>query len=813
MDTSRSLGGALAAYLHPRVAALLFLGFSSGLPLLLIFATLSLWLREAGVERAQVTYFSWAALGYSFKFVWAPLIDKLPLPVLAGRLGQRRAWLLTAQCAVIGAIVLMAYSDPSTSDGLATMAIAAVALGFSSATQDIVIDAYRIEAADESLQALLSSAYVAGYRGGMLVAGALALYLAAGFGSTADNYVYDAWKWTYLSMAAAILVGVATTLIVREPVRREVSSYFHGAPDYARFLLLFAMVVGAFGTSFVALWDGADVVAGWLSSQLGLNRSLAGFVCHASRLGVAVGLALGVARLGVAAGIVRREMVRDTYIAPVADFFARYGRAALLILLLVGFYRVSDIVLGVIANVFYFDMGYSKEAIATATKVFGIWMTILGGFLGGWLVLKYGTTRVLMLGAVLTVATNLLFIALAAAPGNLPLLYAVIGADNLTGGLATAAFIAYLSSLTSLSFTAVQYAIFSSLMTLFPKLLGGYSGQIVDAFGYSYFFLGAAVIGIPVFFLIALVQRHHSPDQPAEAAPHLTSQSRRRKALRFVGRLPCQDRQRQCWRAPDVAPASRLFFGSGGRRGGAIALLILQTREQFQIFFLIAGAQRDRVAGDGRQYATIRQGVARTQTRHRAIRLGQQYRMAAGLGNQADVAQFFQHRVQRRRRGLPLLLRLALAESTQGGSPPPIILERGQILGRWRLRRDGVGKQAPVGGGVGFGNAYRDHPGQGDGGQHGGGKDRQEAAMGAQPNRQMADDLEFRYSELHDRSAGVGFAKYRRYPRRLPPRRQFAETLGAAKTTAACKTALSASIEQLPSAPAAGQLESPARSE
>ena len=180
----------------------------------------------------------------------------------------------------------------------------------------------------------------------------------------------------------------------------------------------------------------------------------------------------------------------------------------MLILLLVGFYRVSDIVLGVIANVFYFDMGYSKEEIATATKVFGLWMTILGGFLGGWLALRYGTVRVLMLGAVMTVATNLLFIALASSPGNLPLLYVVIGADNLTAGLASAAFIAYLSSLTSLSFTAVQYAIFSSLMTLFPKLLGGFSGQVVDAFGYSTFFLGAAALGVPVLLLIWLVRRY-----------------------------------------------------------------------------------------------------------------------------------------------------------------------------------------------------------------------------------------------------------------------------------------------------------------
>ncbi len=512
-------GGAIAAWFHPRVAALLFLGFSSGLPLLLIFATLSLWLREAGVERGAVTYLSWAALGYSFKFVWAPLIDKLPLPLLARWLGQRRAWLLLAQLAVIAAISAMAFCDPSTPRGLTLMAFAAVALGFSAATQDIVIDAYRIEAADKSMQALLASAYIAGYRGGMLVAGAVALYLAAGYGSTAEHYVYAAWKWTYLWMAAAMLVGVATTLVIREPVRREVAAYLHRTPDYARFLLLFALVVCVFVATFVALSDWVDAAAVWLSGAVGLHGTLAAFLLEVLRLGASVGLALAVARFCVAAGVVRRTMVRDTYVAPVADFLARYGRAALPILLLVGFYRVSDIVLGVIANVFYADMGYSKQAIATATKVFGIWMTILGGFLGGWLALRYGVMKVLMLGAVLTVATNLLFIALAAAPGDLALLYVVIGADNLTAGLASAAFVAYLSSLTSLSFTATQYAIFSSLMTLFPKLLGGYSGTVVEAFGYSYFFLGAAVLGIPVFWLVALAARYDSVSGRAGGEP------------------------------------------------------------------------------------------------------------------------------------------------------------------------------------------------------------------------------------------------------------------------------------------------------
>ena len=505
-------------FLQPRVAALLFLGFSSGLPFLLIFATLSLWLREAGVERAAVTYFSWAALGYSFKFVWAPLVDRLPLPLLGRRLGQRRSWLLTAQVAVMASIAAMAMSDPGTPGGLTAMAFAAVALGFSAATQDIVIDAYRIEVADETLQALLASAYVAGYRGGMLVAGAGALYLAAGFGTDAGHYVYDAWKWTYLCMAAALLVGVATTLAVREPVRRDLASDFHGASDYARFFAVFAVMAAAFVALFLGLSDVAGAARAWAVGGLGFPSALAGFLAEALRLGTALAGALAVGRGCVSIGMARAQMVRETYVAPVADFLQRYGRAVVPILLLVGFYRVSDIVLGAIANVFYFDMGYSKEEIATVTKVFGLWMTILGGFLGAALALRYGVVKVLMLGAVLTVATNLLFIALAGAPGDIVLLYLVIGADNLTAGLASAAFVAYLSSLTSLSFTAMQYAVLSSLMTLFPKLLGGYSGQLVDSFGYPAFFLGAAAIGVPVFLLIVWAARSEGRREGRAAA-------------------------------------------------------------------------------------------------------------------------------------------------------------------------------------------------------------------------------------------------------------------------------------------------------
>ena len=213
----------IRAFLHPRVITMLFFGFSAGIPLLLIFSTLGLWLREAGLERSAVTFFSWAALGYSFKFVWAPIVDFLPLPFLSKYLGRRRSWILVSQIAIIISISLMAMTDPSMGDlQLKMMAFAAIALGFSSATQDIVIDAYRIESAPPDLQALMSSTYIAGYRIGMLISGAGSLLLASFFGSEMHSYNYDAWRFTYFFMGFFMLIGIITTLIVNEPKEYKV---------------------------------------------------------------------------------------------------------------------------------------------------------------------------------------------------------------------------------------------------------------------------------------------------------------------------------------------------------------------------------------------------------------------------------------------------------------------------------------------------------------------------------------------------------------------------------------------------------------
>ena len=503
---SRSWGAAIAAFMHRRVITMLFFGFSAGVPILLIFGTLVVWLTKAGVDRSTVTFFSWAALGYSFKFVWAPLVDKVPLPLLTVWLGRRRAWILLSQIAVILSILLMASTDPQTN--LVLTAVAACALGFSSATQDIVIDAYRIESADVELQAMMASSYIAGYRIGMLVAGAGTLFLAAMMGGE-DVYAYTAWFWAYACMAAAMGVGVVTTLVIDEPeVSRAPHSAFDDRPALVRFLVVFLCAAAAFIGAFVLTGDLTQSAKALLTEQLGIAKRLVGFLVETVRLAVAVGLAAGVAWGLAAAGMVPRAMVREGYVEPFADFVRRYGKLAVLILALIGCYRVADIVMGVIANVFYVEMGFTMTQIAIYAKTYGLYATIAGGFLGGLLAFRFGVMRILFLGALLAAATNVLFAYMATQGADTTLFMAVIIADNLSGGLASAAFVAYLSSLTSISFTAIQYAIFTSLMTLFPKILAGYSGTMVDSLGYEWFFILTAALGVPVLILVAWITKY-----------------------------------------------------------------------------------------------------------------------------------------------------------------------------------------------------------------------------------------------------------------------------------------------------------------
>ena len=492
-----------------RVLRMGLLGFSAGLPILLIFSTLSLWLRDAGMARSAVTFFSWAALGYSFKFVWSPLVDRLPLPFLTSIVGRRRSWLLLSQFAVMFAIFFTGLWDPSNEAMIVYTAVGAVMIGFTSATQDIVIDAYRIEMAPMEMQPLLSAVYIAGYRIGMIAAGAGSLYLAD-FWQGSDGYVFDAWSKVYLCMSALMIVGILTTFFSPEPDKQEKDDKtFTATSDYVRFFVLFLLTVAA----FIAVFSGSkEIISAFKTSitDLGMSKHVASFTAGSLRMLGSIALAGVAAYLLTLIGLCQWDHVETTYVAPVFDFFTRYAHVAIWILVLISTYRIADIVMGAIANVFYQDMGYTKTDIASFSKLWGLLATIAGGFLGGIFAVRFGVVRILVLGAILAAATNLLFVLLAVSETNLTLLASVITADNLSAGLASAAFVAYLSSLTNVQFTATQYALFSSIMTLFPKIMAGYSGSFVDSIGYSAFFTGTAVLGIPVLLVIWWIEKRQA---------------------------------------------------------------------------------------------------------------------------------------------------------------------------------------------------------------------------------------------------------------------------------------------------------------
>jgi len=431
---------AVGVYLHPQVLVILLLGFSAGLPFLLVFSTLSAWLTEAQITRSAIGLFSWVGITYSIKVFWAPVVDRLPLPIMTRLLGQRRGWMLLAQLGIAAGLVGMAASDPRSQ--LFSIAMFALVVAFSSATQDITIDAYRIEAASKRRQAALAAAYIFGYRIALLVAGAGAFYIA--------EYT-NSWSIAYIAMAVLMSVGMLTVLLIREPERVRTPE------DEAREQKIAATVdrVGHLSTRIERL-------AEWFSSAV---------------------------------------------IAPFVEFFQRNGSLAFAILLLIGVFRLSDITMGVMANPFYLDLGFSKTEIANVAKVFGFFMTIGGSALGGVLVMRYGLMAPLLLSAVLVSTTNLLFAFMASSDPTIQLLAVVISADNLSGGLANAVFIAYLSSLTNRAYTATQYALFSSLMTLPGKFIGGFSGFIVDSHGYTSFFIYAALVGVPAILLVIYLMR------------------------------------------------------------------------------------------------------------------------------------------------------------------------------------------------------------------------------------------------------------------------------------------------------------------
>tara|TARA_Y100000766_G_scaffold242063_1_gene220210 strand:+ start:478 stop:1743 length:1266 start_codon:yes stop_codon:yes gene_type:complete len=399
---------------------MVFFGFSAGLPYLLVFSTLTAWLTEEGVSRSAIGLFAWVGMTYSVKIIWAPIVDRAAIPFFGRVLGQRRSWILFGQMLVVFGLIAISIFGVSN---LPLLALFSVIVAFGSSTQDIAIDAYRIEAIEEEYQGAMSASYILGYRIALLIAGAGAFYVAS----------FTAWSNVYLVMAVLMGVGFGAVMLAKEP----------------------------------------------LSSRQGLIRETD------------------------SAFNVQKFTFLNAVVNPFKDFFVRNGSFALLIILLIGVYRLSDIVMGIMANPFYLDMGYSKIEIANITKVFGFFMTIFGAFVGGLLVIKWGVGRCLLIGAVAVATTNLFFAQLALlADPDLNWLAVTVSLDNLSGGFATTAFIAYLSGLTNKAYTATQYALFSSLMTLPGKFMSGFSGFVVDSYGYFTFFLSAAALGLPAILLI-----------------------------------------------------------------------------------------------------------------------------------------------------------------------------------------------------------------------------------------------------------------------------------------------------------------------
>lgn len=452
---------AISIYGERRVLIMLLLGFSSGLPFMLVFGTMSAWLREAGVSRTEIGLMSYVGLAYTIKFLWAPLIDQIRLPWLASRLGKRRAWMIVAQALVALALVGISFCDPHVA--LTPIALFAVMLAFASATQDISVDAWRIEAASDEKQGAMAAAYQLGYRLAIIASGAGALYLAQ----------FVSWHAAYLAMAALMCIGIGAAL---------------AAPRLADAQL------AVLGEAAVKAFAGRFALHGPLKDAV--------------------------------------TWIYRAAVAPFVDFFGHRGWQALVILALIGLYRLPDFVMGVMANPLYIDLGFSLATIATVVKVFGVWMTIAGAIVGGVSIARLGILRSLLIGASAVSLTNFLFAWLATRGGDVSALTIAIGAENFSGGFAATSLIAYMSSLTNHEFTATQYALFSSAYALPGKLLGGMSGIMVDWYGaqgtlrdvligyaptltaktagYVPFFVTTGLLGLPAILLIFYLLRRET---------------------------------------------------------------------------------------------------------------------------------------------------------------------------------------------------------------------------------------------------------------------------------------------------------------
>jgi len=433
-DTSRrSWREALAVYGDRRMLLILAMGFSSGLPLLLTLGTLGWWLRELGIDLKTIGLFALVGLPYSFKFAWAPAMDHAPLPGLTRLFGRRRGWALATQLGLAASIAGMGLSNPA--EAPVVTAAWAIAVAFFSASQDIVVDAYRIEILAPHEQGAGAAATQLGYRIGMLASGAGAFALAE----------LLPWSSVFLVMAALVGVGVVAVLLAPEPA----------APPAER-----APAGGAVETL--------------------------------------------------------RARLRIAILEPLADFVTRRGWLAILLLALL--YKFGDAVSGQMASPFYFDLQFTKLEVASVTKVWSVVATMAGITAGGALVAAIGTFRALLIGGVLQAATNLVFSAWALVGHSVPMRAVAVGADSFTGGLASAAFVAYLSGLCRARFTATQYALLTSLMAGGRTLLSAGSGVLAEGLGWAPFFALTALLAVPGLLLLLWLMRLDGDEPDAGVA-------------------------------------------------------------------------------------------------------------------------------------------------------------------------------------------------------------------------------------------------------------------------------------------------------
>ena len=423
-----SWSASLAIYADPRVLQILGFGFVSGLPLALTTGTLSYWLAREGVDKTTIGLFALLGIPYALKMFWAPFLDHLPAPGPFARLGRRRGWAVTIQFLLIGALLVMGSTDPLAAPF--ALALAALSVAFLSASQDIVIDAFRIELLEQDEQGAGAAAIQLGYRFGMLVSGAGAIWLSA----IAD------WFLVYAAMAACVPVGTVLVLLAKEPANGESVLKADAQADYA-------------------------------------------------------------------------EWLKHAVLDPFTDFMTRRGWLAILAFALL--YKFGDAIGGVMANPFYVEIGFSPEEIAGVTKLFGLAATILGTIAGGVLVVRIGLIRALFVAGILQAVTNLLFALLAWIGPSVPMLAVAIGADNFTGGLGSAAFVAYLSSLCSVAYTATQYALLTSFMALGRSFLSSGGGWLADQTDWVSFFTLTTLLAVPGLALLAWIARlSRPPEEP-----------------------------------------------------------------------------------------------------------------------------------------------------------------------------------------------------------------------------------------------------------------------------------------------------------